>query len=176
MKHTNISAKLKMMTVIATLHLFLVAIGAFELDLFSNDNLNSALDYYGSLSGASASYGFFAPGVDLQIRAVFDVENAHGDHQLVQLENGQNSEFYLRTGDIIENFYNDEMADPMKFQRDLASSLSATIFSRTPNARNVTIHLDEFKPVNMAEYRSGLHPKWQPIYSATFIKNSVVRR
>ena len=151
-------------------HLAFVAYGAAERH-FSEDNLiGAALNYYSEMTGAGASYGFFAPGVDSQIRAQFEILHSNGQSSLVQLESGRNSEFYLRTGDIIENFEDQDSDDPMKFQRDLSTSLSGTIFARYPDARSVTIHLDKFEVVSMADYRNGQRPDWKRLYSATFTK------
>src|SRR5262249_2231208 len=59
------------------IHLFLVLLGALNLDLsqFLNEkhsSLASVLSYYNSASGAGNGYGFFAPGIDGQLGVRFE--------------------------------------------------------------------------------------------------------
>jgi hypothetical protein len=170
MSDFKIRPALKVFAFIAVAHLAMVAYGAAGLH-FPEDNLIGAtLNYYSEMTGAAAGYGFFAPGVDSQIRAQFEISHSDGHSSLVQLESGRNSEFYLRTGDIIENFEDQDVDDPTKFQRDLSTSLSGTVFARYPDARSVTIHLDKFEAISMADYRNGQRPDWKRLYSATFTK------
>jgi hypothetical protein len=164
---------LKVAVVAGFCHLFLVALGAAEYE-FSDDHWWSrALSYYGEVTGSSFGYGFFAPGVTSQIRAVFDVVESDSHQNTLQLFDESNREVAIRIGDIIEQFMADDVSgdDKMKFQRELSASLSSAVFIRHPGAKSVTIRLEKFSPISMADYRNGVRPEWQPLYSAEFVNH-----
>jgi len=158
-------------------HFALVICGAFGVEM-PESMLGRALSYYSEMSGAAGQWGFFAPGVTSQIDATFDVVDGAGRHLTARLNDGANREVDLRLSDIIEQFLNDdredEDPDPAHFTRALAASLSAAVFSRHKDAKSVTIRLVKFEPVSMADYRSGVRPTWQHLYSGEFINTQNV--
>jgi hypothetical protein len=151
----------------ALFHLALVGLGASYLGYSHFGKLAPALDYYGELSGAGFTYGFFAPGIYDQLRAIFEITDPAGRTRRVDLATGASHEADLRVGNIIDQFAED--ADrSMEFQRSLSSSLAGTIFGRYADARQVKVILEEFHPVSMRDYRSGGRPHWAFLYSAKF--------
>lgn len=152
---------------ISLLHLTAVALGASYLGYSWAGPLAPALDYYGALSGAGSSYGFFAPGISSQLRATFEVIDKAGHRRPVELTTGASAEADLRVGNIIDEFASDA-EDPVVFQRSLSSSLAGTVFGRNPDAARVAVKLENYKPVSMVEYRAGARGRWEPLYQATF--------
>lgn len=166
---------LKIVLVIAFAHLGLVALGAFNLET-PEGFWAPALDFYGELSGASSGYGFFAPGVHSQVRALFEITTQEGKTKLL-LEDGVIHEVDLRVGDIVDQFGNEDTDDAMKFQRTLAASLAGAVFGRHPEASAVRISLERWDPVSMEDYRKGARSTWIPLYSAQFTKHqNIVRK
>jgi hypothetical protein len=153
------------------LNLLMVFLGAIDFDFSEVPWVGTGLNYFARISGADGQYGFFAPGVDGQIRARFEVYGSTGLIQTLQLEDGQNSEADLRIGDIIEQFDHESDGDPLKFQRELSASLSAAVLARIKDAKSVTISLEEFKQISMSDYREGLRPKWNLVYTASFTQS-----
>ena len=148
-------------------HFLVMIAGAASIDLSNLGFAASPLDLYGALSGANRRYGFFAPGVGSQSRARFEVIEHDGNKFEQSLLDGSSHEADLRVGNIIDMFLRmDDDADDMR--RALAASLAGTFFGRHPNARDVVVHLDEFEPVSMAQYRAGERPTWDEIYTARF--------
>jgi hypothetical protein len=173
----------KLFLLIAVAHLSLAAAGAADLKF--PERWGHWLNYYSDASGCSTGFGFFSPGVASQLRAVFAITDAKKHQQIVNMGSSNNRESQIRFGNIVDQFESDEIENhaenravkssendsgnqQMEFQRDLAASLSAEVFTNHPNAKSVTIHLEMFKPVSMENYRLGLRPKWEPLYSAEF--------
>jgi hypothetical protein len=148
-------------------HLILVALGAGSVSLRPLGPVGSMLDGYGALSGASSGYGFFAPGVNGQLVAHFDVVDAEGRRTAAALETGSSHEADLRVGNIIDQFWHED--DAPGLERVLAASLAGKIFARHPEAREVAVRLEHFEPVSMEAYRGGARPAEIPIYEATFV-------
>ena len=159
----------------ALAHLALVSAGAFGVDYSSDNILGRMLNGYGSASGAGSSYGFFAPGIFSQIRAVFDITGRDGSVRSIPLESHVSHEADLRIGNIIEQFAND-FDNQIEFQRSLAASLAATFFGREPQAKSINVRIERFTPSSMEEHRLGLRPLWIPEYSAKFVHNLPVAK
>jgi hypothetical protein len=154
----------------AFVQLFLVACGACYLD-WGRWALTRPLELYGKLSGASSSYGFFAPAVGGQVRARFEVVDAAGNRQPVDLRPGESHEADIRVEGIYGEFM-DTGEDAKKLQRSIAASLAGTVFGRHPEAKEVYVRLEELWPVSMAEYRSGRRNEWKFVYQAKFVPNT----
>lgn len=172
----KIPARLQLGLALVVIHLSLVAFGISEIEFDSKKPLGKAFAVYGDLTGASAGYGFFSPGVESQLRAQFDVTKADKSTRTIQLEEGMNSEAFIRTGDIIEKYYqafDEEDSDDM--QRDLSASLAASVFGRFPTATDVRVRIDEFSTVSMNDYREGKRPEWKNLYTAHFSKKPIAR-
>jgi len=163
---------------IALAHLVLVTLGAAYFDIDRFGALEPAVSYYGALSGSSNSYGFFAPGIESQLHAVFEVRDARGRERLVPLESGDSAEADLRVGNIIDKFAPDseDNISDVQLQRSLSASLARVLFMRIPDARSVNVRLEEYRPVSMNDYKKNKRGYWHPLYSARFSLNPRVAR
>jgi hypothetical protein len=129
-------------------------------------------ELYGKASGADSNYGFFAPNIGAKVRGVFDIIDAAGNKTLdVSLQSGQGREAEIRFGGAIEEFTSEE-ADSPQFRQNLAASLAASVFGKYPTAQQVVLHLQEYAPTSMPEYRAGKRSQWTEIYRATFARAS----
>lgn len=155
--------------ILGIVHINLVALGAFRVEVPPMPVLSRFLNAYGEITGSAFSYGFFAPGVTSQIRAQFDVVGKDSSQSTVHLEEGHNGEVALRIGDIVDQFDSNEREEPLSFQRALAASLVGAVFAKHGGARSVTVRLQRFTTVSMAQFRSGLRPSWKTLYTARFI-------
>jgi hypothetical protein len=157
---------------IAICHLVLVTLGAASFDFERLGRLESPVHFYNEMSGSGNGYSFFAPGIENQLRAVFEVTDRNGTTQIVPLETGLSKEADLRVGNIIDQFApQDDFGDDVtstQVQRSLSASLARLMFARDRNVKHVTVRLENYRPVSMAEYRGGKRPEWQLIYSAGF--------
>jgi hypothetical protein len=155
----------------AAAHLILVTIGASTVSLGGLGFLGSALDRYGALSGASASYVFFAPGVSSQLDVRFDIIDGAGVTTSASLSSGASHEAELRIGNIIDQFgrLGDDEEESVRLRRSLAASLAGKMFARYPEARAVVVRLETFEPVAMDAWRRGERPRWSPLYAVKFV-------
>lgn len=164
---------------LAICHLGLVAAGTGRFDFRRVPLVGEALEYYGSLSGAKASYGFFAPEITGQGGVEFEVFDAAGKSKTVPLEVSANHELEVRVADIVERFagiYLSSANDPdagknpatRELWQALAASLCGTVMGRHPDAREVVFRLKNYALVTMEEYQRGLRPHWDVIYEARF--------
>ncbi len=154
---------------LVSLHLVLVVLGAYDFEWADYGHAGKWVDYYTVLSGANSGYGFFAPGIGSQLRALFDIEEKSGRKHTLELTSTKSHEAEIRVGDIIEQFLTEDGEKPDRdLQRSMAASLAGTMFARTPGAKSVTIRLEEFTPVSRNDYLKGVRPEWIPTYSAKF--------
>lgn len=150
-------------------HLILVAIGAGRVSLRPLGALGRLVERYGTVSGASYGFGFFAPEVTGQLQASFEVIDGEGKKTITSLETGISHEADLRVGDIIDKLAGDA-DDPERLRRDLAASLAGKVFGRHPEAREVVVRLLLFESVSMEEFRRGTLPMSRPVYEARFAR------
>lgn len=160
-------------------HLILVACGAASLMKSPPKNpVEDALQTYSAASGADNGYGFFAPGVGAQFRTTFILKDETGREWKENLQLGKNSEANLRFTGISSQLAT--MPPPARHR--VMSSFAGMMFGRNPNARTITVRLElygfdrneeEADFPSMAEYRSGIRPKWLPMLDATFSRNKV---
>lgn len=155
---------------LAFVHLTMVTLSAFSINFPLPPGVSEVLNYYGEMSGAAGGYGFFAPGVQSQIRAVFDITDSQNRTVTMPSLTGEVREVDLRMGDIIEQFFNEHIDNPKKYQRVLSASLCGAMFGKHPDAQSVRIRLEQLTPPSMAEYRNGGTSTWKKIYSAKFVK------
>lgn len=163
-------------------HLSLCLLGAASFHFDKVPVVGNALEYYAELTGANSGFGFFAPGVDGQVRARFDVIDAQGKVVPGALANSDLShEAQLRVGNIVDQFEDlggfaeeatSDEADAKAYGNQLAQSLAASlagkIFARYPQARQVAVHLEHYGAISMPEYRRGERAKWTAMYDVTF--------
>lgn len=116
----------RMFVALALGHLGLVALGASYFDWDRHGALGKALAYYGEVTGAGNSYGFFAPGVGTDVRALFDVVDQRGRVTTEELHTGTSSEAELRTADVVEQFLSDGFLREAETDADTDAAADAT--------------------------------------------------
>lgn len=165
-----ITKKEKIALAFAVLHLGIVILAAAQIEMAAIPLIGRSLHYYGALSGAGNSYGFFAPGVGSSFRAEFDVEehnHSHTDH----LERHHNRESDLRFGNLLGLLSRN--VDDEKARRAIAASWAGKIFARYPEASAVTVRLEMHGVPVMKLYKEGIRASWEPFYRAKFVKSKV---
>jgi hypothetical protein len=161
--------RLTLMTVLAAAHLFQVVCGACSLSpLPKMSTSGQALRYYGVLSGSDNGYGFFSPNVASTYRARFAIAG-DGRARPVELGEPVNNEVGLRAATPLILFNIAELHDPM------AASWAGMIFGRHPDARQVTVRVEEYDIPTLRNYRAGERPRWQPVYEAAFARRDSSR-
>jgi hypothetical protein len=147
-------------------HLTLVGLGAAHAWPKTDGWFGSLLHLYGSASGASGSYSFFAPGVGSQLRVQLSVVDAAGRTSEEELVTGVSREAELRIGNIVGGLWSDWVERDM--QRAVAASLAGTVFGRRPDADTVSVGFESFDLPTMEQYTEGQRGEWQSHYQAKF--------
>ena len=142
-------------------HLALVVAGAAHFTPFR---------FYGELTGAGDSYGFFAPTVGAQLQARFTLFGPEGERTEETLETGKSREVGLRLGNLAGTVY--IAAKRPDLRRAFLGALAASRFGEHPRASSVQVSIEEWLMPTMAEYRRGARPRWLSLYDATFVRRS----
>jgi hypothetical protein len=157
---------------LAIAYLCLVVAGVSYTDVHKIPLIGNALGYFSFASGASNSYGFFAPDVAGQLRVLFDIAQEDGKTATIPLQITSSHEADLRLGNIVDHYFSED-EDPESLQRGLATSFAGKIFARYPKARTVAVRFEVLEPVSWDEYDSGRRPEWAALYETTFELNKV---
>lgn len=161
----------KLLLLCAFLHLSLVTLSAFYIDIAAHLPATSLIDFYGKASGADSNYGFFAPAIGGKVRAVFNVIESNGKKLTnLALVPPSEREAEIRAGGIFDELITKDSKDK-SLRKTLAKSLAATMFYRHKNATLVSLHIEEYWPKTMAEYREGERAQWSDYYVADFVRN-----
>jgi hypothetical protein len=154
------------LTLLAGIHLFLVACGASGNPLGSEESLGYKWRrLYGELSGADNRYGFFAPAVGYQLRTVFVLEDKDGGTWSDIHERGPNAECNLRLGGLTDAAWAQGNVD-----RTQLHSWAAAALGRHPRAVAVEVKIEAYQMPSMAQYRLGVRPHWETIYTANYTR------
>lgn len=174
----TLTLKQKLMLGFAAAHLVLVVCGAASVAPVPRGNpAGETLACYAAASGADNGYGFFAPGVGPQFRTRFILSDGEGRTWSEDLQIGNSQEANLRFTGISSLLVT--MEPPL--QHRILQSFAATMFGRHADAQSVTVRVEmlgfdrspnESDFPTMAEYRSGVRPKWLPLMEATFQRSS----
>lgn len=172
----------RLLTIFVIGHIMLVAMGMAHIELPVDTTPGQLLRIYTGISGADKSYGFFAPGVRHQERAIFVLTDADGKQWQDNLEFGSSREANLRLGSTanVLRAVDDETA--FHFMR----SMAAKMFARHPSAQTIEVQIQAYciklpggegtvaqvDFPTMAEYRAGKRPSWIDLYSLTFQLNN----
>ena len=119
------------------------------------------LEAYGQWSGASSQFAFFAPEVTPSVRVTFELELDSGERVLDTLE-GADDAMNVRTYCLAINFHLLGRHDT------LARAWAAKMFGRHPEARALTLRLEQFQLPSMERYHAGERPGWSERYQARF--------
>ena len=156
---------------LAVVHFGLVAMGAVEMRLPGSGWATQAMEGYRALSGTNVYYSFFAPGVDTQVRPVFEVTDRSGVMTTDMLSRAVNSEVDIRIGNMTSFLkYEDE-----DFQRAILASWAGVMFARHPDAEQVVVRIEAFELPSMEESREGRKPGWEVDDRVTFSPQTAIR-
>jgi hypothetical protein len=159
------NVRLGLAAVLAAVHLGLVVCGA--ANWFPQSGRGPAaksLRWYGAMSGANSGYGFFAPEVGAQARAVFTLRDQTSRVWSDTLEAGENNEVQLRVSGMVSD------VPTGRQRRALAASWAGKMFARWPEAEEITVRIEFFDLPTMDEYRDGEKPEWATEYEVTFYR------
>ncbi len=131
--------------------------------------------WYATMSGASSSYGFFAPAVGSPHRARFQLKDESGHTWWDVFDEAGNSETRLRlTGIVDDAFMSGDTDESPEWRQHLVSSWAATMFSRHPNAVSLTVTVEAWFVPGMADYRAGSRQNWEEVYRGEVQRRSSV--
>jgi hypothetical protein len=123
-----------------------------------------AVAEYGALSGAESQYSFFAPGVDEQLRLVFEMTEGSGRVRTDVLSGATNAEVDLRVANLVSLlWWPDE-----ELHGALETSWATAMFERHPSAKRVAIEIQLYELPSMDEMRLGRRPVWRVLDRIAF--------
>lgn len=149
-------------TVLAGLHLVLVICGAFKRPLLPKElPASEPLRIYGAVSGADSNYGFFAPSVGPQLRAIFTLTDRDGKSWTDTLTRGLNAEATLRAGNTVSVIASPELTEETR--KALVTSWALAMFNKHPTVVELIIRVEVFDPPTMTEFQEGTRPEWKMV-------------
>ncbi len=148
-------------------HLLLVCLGTARVQLKSLPILGSPLHIYSAYTGADRQFGFFAPNVGSQLRAVFDLVDGNGNSVQAELPPGASRESNLRIQNIVSLLW--DQVDNETLRRTMSASLAAKMFTRFPGTKQVTVRFEGYELPPMSQFASGDRPYWKHFYRARFV-------
>jgi len=151
----------------AALHLFVVACGALRVAWLEAPAgiAGKALKAYAGLSGADATYGFFAPAVPPRRRVRLELVDADGKQDVALLHDGASPEARSSLKSLLALFAKTPAA-----RHDIAAYWAARMFDEHPGAMRVTAAVEEMVTPSMVSYLDGARPSWSRIYTETFTR------
>ena len=152
----------------AFLHLVLVVCGAASVRLSGRNLALGILAQYSEVSGADTHYGFFAPAVASQCRAMLTLRDAEGREWSDTIVADPAAGFGWRTSSAIDAI----PRLPENLRRALAGSWAAVMFGRHPHAVEVVVDAQIELLPTMAEWDAGARPQWESLYSSTFVRKA----
>lgn len=156
----------KIWTAIAGAHIVLVAYNALLLPLPGWGNpLGDGLRWYGAMSGANNSYGFFKQ-VGCCFRVRFTLDDAAGTTWEDELNRGLGQEEHLR--------FNSGVNLISEYGEVLAKNWAASMFGRHPSAKQLLVEVERFDPGTMEDYQAGKRPQWERAAVWVFDRNLAV--
>jgi hypothetical protein len=156
----------KLITALAAAHLLLVAFSSALLPLPAAGNpVGDGLRWYGAVSGANNSYGFFKQ-VGCGLRARFTMLDAEGHEWTDTLHDDENHEVRLRFDASVNMIGNVGEA--------ITRQWAAVMFGRHPKAQVVFVEVQIFDPGTMEEYRAGNRPSWQTAQTFRLIRSELL--
>ena len=163
-KSIHLSGKLKLLAALAAMHCLIVILGSTGVRLESTGAIGELVTYYGALTGAERGFGFFAPEVTTEARAVFELVDAKGTTTIRRLEDGVTSESALRMYSVTSQFWQALDSGDTAIRHSMAASLAGKMFARYPEAVQVSVKFDVYVIPTMEEFRDGVRPGWKRLY------------
>jgi hypothetical protein len=143
----------KLITALAAAHITLVAWHSLLLPLPPWGNpAGDALRWYGAVSGANNSYGFFKQ-VGSSIKVSFTILDDEGNVIADKLHQAENREVELRINsgaNLLDEHHTEA----------LLQNWAAAMFGRHPDAALIRVSIETFDPGTMEEWRAGKRPEW----------------
>jgi hypothetical protein len=122
---------------LGALHLLLVGFSATYCYLDEKISGSRLVDFYGKLSGADSSYGFFAPSIGSRVRGTFDLIAADGSTTAtISLEHEQGREADIRMGGVFDEFTSQSGLDE-NFAKPSPPLLQHGCSANTPRQRRL---------------------------------------
>lgn len=119
------------------------------------------LQAYAAWTGAGSRFNFFAPGINASVRVAFDMRTDSGERIRDDFQSDSEA-MSLRAYCMVLRF-------GLKTEQDeLARAWAATMFGRYPEARTVTVSLEQLHLPTMEQYQEGERPTWKELYRAEF--------
>lgn len=156
-------------TGIALFHLTVAALHAAHLEEWTSHKswLLKQLSAYGDYTGSGNIFSFFAPRIGNEIAVVYTL--ADGKRQQVTRLESSNTECNRRI-QTIYNFFSIDEAQPL-----LAKSCAAYMLRQNPETRMVRVMVIGKQVPDMASFRAGATPKWEPFLVKDFKNFSYAR-
>lgn len=162
--------RIALLIAVLTFHYFVITLGITKPVLEKHREYWDLVEWYGKITGASASYSFFSPDIPREIVFQFKVYNRDKSTFETTLQKTANNEVNARVGNILRTI--PKSFENKKVVRSLAASVTASMFQIYPDAEKIEIKGVLFMLPTMEEYRLGERTKFKKIYSATFLKES----
>ncbi len=143
-------------------HLLMVIAGAARLPLPASSAATKILGVYAAWSGASNSYGFFAPGVAAEWRAALDLYDPRAGVWTTRTRVAPNLELAVLDSTINSYFSRKEIREA------LAASWAAAEMPEAPGAAAVVVRAEAFLLPTLPEYRSGHRGEWRTLAAYAF--------
>jgi hypothetical protein len=124
----------------------------------------TAVAEYGALSGAESQYAFFAPGVDEQLRLVFEMTEGSGRVRTDVLSDAVNAEVDLRVANLVSLLWWPDEG----LHRALETSWATAMFERHPSAKRVALEVQVYELPSMEGMRMGRRPVWRVLDRVSF--------
>ncbi len=160
------SLKFSLLTALAAFHLVLVAASAAHVRLFSfRTSAGRAGITYAALSGADASFSFFAPAVAPQFQSHFALTDDTGKTWEESGDQGTTHEANLRFDGVTGMFVYE------RFRDQIGRSWAAALFGKYPHVRQIDILAEAENMPTMPHWLDGARPQWDTVYTGTFTRD-----
>lgn len=147
---------------IAIFHLTVAALHAAHLEEWTTHKswLLKQITAYGDYTGSGNIFSFFAPRIGNEIAVVYTL--ADGKRQQVTRLESSNTECNRRI-QTIYNFFSIDEAQSL-----LAKSCAAYMLRQNPTSQMVRVTVIGKRVPDMAAFRAGATPKWEPFLVKDF--------
>ncbi len=152
-------------TGIAAAHLLMVALSAANFPPRFDWFPANILTWYGGMSGANNSYGFFKV-VGSSCKVSFIMTDKEGNSWTDVLDQSGNREGEMR--------YNGSVYLLPDYGDLIATSWAATMFGRHPEAYQVAVQFEQYVPPTMQEYSEGKRAQWMTTYTVVAVRKADV--
>lgn len=153
----------------ALAHVGFITAGALGLDI---GRAGALPGYYAVLTGTEGPYGFFAPGVSPELRAIFHIEDGSGAVTTDTLETGATPEANRRFKNLVTKL---RLARGVAGARLFTRSWAKRMFGRHPSSTSVTVRVEALDLPTMEAWRKGQRPTWRLLYRETFLPSPIRR-